>query len=71
MAQYRKGHYRAATYVRPTAVSRRGKKPSTWAIVAAVIVVIALWNTIFGSDSDKSDTTPQKPSPTAEVSRVP
>jgi hypothetical protein len=39
--------------------------------VAAVIVVIALWNTIFGSDSDKSGTTPQKPSPTAEVSQVP
>lgn len=71
VAQYRKGHYRAATYVRPTVVSRRARKPSTWAIVAAVIVAIALWNTVFGSDSDKPGTTPQQISPTSQVSQTP
>jgi hypothetical protein len=71
MAQYRKGHYRAATYVRPTVVSRRAKKPSFWAIVVAVIVVIALWNTIFGGGSDKPGTTPQQQNPTSQVSRAP
>lgn len=68
MAQQRKGHYRAATYVRPTVVSRRAKKPSTWVIVTLVIVAIALWNTIFGSDSDQPSTTPQQTSPTAHAS---
>ncbi len=71
MAQYRRGHYRAATYVRPTVVSKRAKKPSTWIIVVLAIAAIALWNTIFGNDSDKPTTRPQQTSPTAQVSRAP
>lgn len=71
VAQIRKGHYRAATYVRPTVVSGRAKKPSTWVIVTLAIVAIALWNTVFGSDSDKPSTTPQQTSQTAQVSQAP
>jgi hypothetical protein len=49
-------------------VSRRAKMPSTWVIVTLAVVAIALWNTIFGSDSDQPSTTPQQTSPTAHVS---
>lgn len=71
MAQHRRGHYRAATYVRPTVVSRRAKKPMAWVIAVGLLMVVALWNTVFGSDSDKPGTTPQQPNPTAQVSRTP
>jgi hypothetical protein len=39
--------------------------------VTLAIVAIALWNTVFGSDSDKPSTTPQQTSQTAQVSQAP
>jgi hypothetical protein len=68
VAQSRRGHYRAATYVRPTTVSRRVKKPATWVIVTLAILAIAAWNTLFGNDSGAPATTPHQTTPTAQVS---
>lgn len=68
MAQSRKGHYRAATYVRPTTVSRRMKKPATWVVVTLAVLAIAAWNTLFGGGSGTPATTPQQTAPPAQVS---
>ncbi|MFE6481764.1 hypothetical protein ACFVGN_02295 [Streptomyces sp. NPDC057757] len=58
MAKSRKGYYRAAHYVKPTTVSGRMKKPATWVMVVAAVLLIAAWNSLFGNDSD--DATPQQ-----------
>lgn len=64
----RKGYYRAAHYVRPSGLSGRSKKPATWVIVVVVVLIIAGWNTLFGSDSDKSRPAPEKTGPSAPAS---
>lgn len=61
-AKNRKGHYRAGHYVKPSTASSRWKKPSTGLVLAVAVVAIAGWNTLFGNESDDSDTTPRQPS---------
>lgn len=57
-AKNRKGHYRAGHYVKPSSASSRWKTPSTGLVLAVAVLAIAGWNTLFGSESDDSNTTP-------------
>ncbi|MFD3457000.1 hypothetical protein ACFWVC_33095 [Streptomyces sp. NPDC058691] len=59
MAKTRKGYYRAGHHVKPSTVSKQWKKPSTGLVVAAVVLAIAGWNTLFDDDSDSTGNTPQ------------
>ncbi|NEA68633.1 hypothetical protein [Streptomyces sp. SID12488] len=55
----RKGHYRAAHYVKPSSASSRWKKPSLGLLLGAAVLAIAAWNTLFPDSPDDSVKTPQ------------
>ncbi|MBG0850327.1 hypothetical protein I2W78_00135 [Streptomyces spinoverrucosus] len=69
-AKNRKGHYRAGHYVQPSSASSRWKKPSTGLVLAAAVVAIAGWNTLFGNDSDDPDTAPRPQPSTSSAPAV-
>ncbi|MFE1731062.1 MULTISPECIES: hypothetical protein [unclassified Streptomyces] len=61
-----KPYYRAGHWVRPSA-AKQVKKPATGVVIAAALLAIAAWNTVFGDDSEAPAPAPQQASPTASA----
>ncbi|MFF0547932.1 hypothetical protein ACFYUL_03155 [Streptomyces sp. NPDC004311] len=61
-----KPYYRAGHWVRPP-VAKQVKKPATGLAIAAALLAIAAWNTVFGDDSEAPVPVPQQASPTASA----
>lgn len=61
-----KPYYRAGHWVRPGA-AKQVKKPATGVAIAAALLAIAAWNTVFGDDSEAPAPAPQQASPTASA----